>query len=195
MLRIGITGSIATGKSTLLEAFADQGVPVFSADAAVAQLYAGEAAAAVEALFPGVVTNGVVDRQALSRRLAADPSGFQRLETLIHPLVRDRIAQFLDQAEKDGHRMAAVEVPLLFESGHDYGFDAIAVTFVDDAIQRRRILERPGMTVDKMESLLARQMPQAEKKTRATWLFDTAQSRQTIQAQVAALVSELKRQG
>lgn len=195
MLRIGITGSIATGKSTLLEAFADQGVPVFSADAAVAQLYAGEAAAAVEALFPGVVTNGVVDRQALSRRLATDPSGFQRLETLIHPLVRDRIAQFLDQAEKDGHRMAAVEVPLLFESGHDYGFDAIAVTFVDDAIQRQRILERPGMTVDKMESLLARQMPQAEKKTRATWLFDTAQSRQTIQAQVAALVSELKRQG
>lgn len=195
MLRIGITGSIATGKSTLLEAFADQGVPVFSADAAVAQLYAGEAAAAVEALFPGVVTNGVVDRQALSRHLATDPSGFQRLETLIHPLVRDRIAQFLDQAEKDGHRMAAVEVPLLFESGHDYGFDAIAVTFVDDAIQRQRILERPGMTVDKMESLLARQMPQAEKKTRATWLFDTAQSRQTIQAQVAALVSELKRQG
>lgn len=195
MLRIGITGSIATGKSTLLEAFADQGVPVFSSDAAVAQLYAGEAAAAVEALFPGVVTNGVVDRQALSRRLATDPSGFQRLETLIHPLVRDRIAQFLDQAEIDGHRMAAVEVPLLFESGHDYGFDAIAVTFVDDAIQRQRILERPGMTVDKMESLLARQMPQAEKKTRATWLFDTAQSRQTIQAQVAALVSELKRQG
>ena len=195
MKRIGITGSMATGKSTLLAAFAAQGVPVFSADQAVAELYAGEAVAQVEALFPGVARGGTIDRQELSRRLNADPSGFKRLEAIVHPLVRAKIAQFLDAAERDGHFAAAVEVPLLFESGHDYGFDAIAVTFCDDAIQRQRILARPGMTVEKMESLLARQMPQAEKKKRATWTFDTAQSRETIEAQVADLVADLRRQG
>lgn len=195
MKRIGITGSMATGKSTLLAAFAAQGVPVFSADQAVAELYAGAAVEPVEKLFPGVTGNGIVDRQALARRLADDPSGFKRLEAVVHPLVRGKIAQFLDAAERDGHFAAAVEVPLLFESGHDYGFDAIAVTFCDDAIQRQRILARPGMTVEKMESLLARQMPQAEKKKRATWIFDTAQSPQTIEAQVADLVADLRRQG
>ncbi len=195
MKRIGITGSIATGKSTLLSAFAAEGVPVFSADAAVAELYAGEAVAPVEALFPGVTKDGVIDRQHLSRRLAADPSGFKRLEAVVHPLVRAKIAQFFDQAERDGHFAAAVEVPLLFESGYDYGLDGIAVTVVDDSIQRERVLARPGMTVEKMESLLARQMPQAEKKKRATWVFDTAQSRQTIEAQVSDLVADLRRQG
>lgn len=195
MKRIGITGSMATGKSTLLAAFAAQGVPVFSADQAVAELYAGPAVEPVEKLFPGVTRNGIVDRQDLARRLADDPSGFKRLEAVVHPLVRGKIAQFLDAAERDGHFAAAVEVPLLFESGHDYGFDAIAVTFCDDAIQRQRILARPGMTVEKMESLLARQMPQAEKKKRATWTFDTAQSPQTIEAQVADLVADLRRQG
>ena len=195
MKRIGITGSMATGKSTLLAAFAAQGVPVFSADQAVAELYAGEAVAQVEALFPGVARGGTIDRQELSRRLNADPSGFKRLEAIVHPLVRAKIARFLDAAERDGHFAAAVEVPLLFESGHDYGFDAIAVTFCDDAIQRQRVLARPGMTVEKMESLLARQMPQAEKKKRATWTFDTSQSRETIEAQVADLVADLRRQG
>src|SRR5688500_5159039 len=130
MQRIGITGSIATGKSTLLAAFAAAGVPVFSADAAVAELYAGEAVAPVEALFLGVAVDGVIDRQELARRLAADPSGFSRLEAVVHPLVRAKIADFLDEAEREGHVAAAVEVPLLFESGHDYGFDAIAVTHV-----------------------------------------------------------------
>ena len=195
MKRIGITGSIATGKSTLLQAFAAAGVPVFSADAAVAELYAGEAVAPVEALFPGVARDGVIDRQELSRRLAADPSAFKRLEAVVHPLVREKIARFLDTAEREGHVAAAVEVPLLFESGYDYGFDAIAVTHVDDAIQRQRVLARPGMTVEKLETLLARQMPQAEKKSRATWLFDTAQPREVIASEVARLVADLKRQG
>lgn len=194
MKRIGVTGSMATGKSTLLAAFAAKGVPVFSADQAVAELYAGEAVAPVDALFPGVSKHGVIDRSELSRRLATDPSGFKRLEAVVHPLVRARIKAFLDAAERDGHVAAVVEVPLLFESGYDYGFDAIAVTHVDDAIQRQRILARPGMTVEKLETLLARQLPQAEKKSRATWLFDTAQPREQIEAQVAGLVADLKRQ-
>jgi dephospho-CoA kinase len=195
MWRIGVTGSIATGKSTLLAAFAKAGAPTFSADAAVAELYSGEAVSPVDALFPGVAKDGVIDRQELARRLAADPSGFFRLEAVVHPLVRQKIAEFLDRAEAEGHAVAAVEVPLLFESGHDYGFDAIAVTFVDDAIQRQRVMARPGMTVDKLETLLARQMPQVEKKKRATYLFDTARPPDEIDAEVAALLADLKAKG
>jgi dephospho-CoA kinase len=192
MIKIGVTGSIATGKSTLLEAFGKVGVPVFSADQAVAELYAGDAVAEVEALFPGVVTAGAVDRAALSQKLAADPSGFDRLEALVHPLVRKKIAQFLSAAEGAGETVAVVEVPLLFESGFDYGFDAIAVTHVNDALQRDRVLARPGMTVEKMETILARQMPQAEKMERADYLFNTERPRDVIDAQVAELVDELR---
>jgi len=196
MWRIGITGSIATGKSTVLDAFRTLGVPVFSADAAVAELYAGEAVAAVEALFPGVAVNGVIDRNLLSQRLAADPSGFKRLEAVVHPMVRARIKDFMDKAEQSGAALAVVEVPLLFETGYDYGFDAIGVTFVDEAVQRERVLARPGMTVDKLETILARQLPQAEKKARATYLFDTGGTRAQTEAMVRAVVASIQaRQG
>lgn len=195
MHRLGITGSIATGKSTVLKAFADEGVPVLSADDAVAELYAGAAVAPVAALFPGVAVDGAIDRAALSRRLAADPSGFKRLEAVVHPLVRARIRQFLDAAEAAGHPLAVVEVPLLFESGYDYGFDAVGVTWVDEAIQRRRALARPGMTVDKLDAILARQMPQAEKKARATYLFDTGVSKAQTAREVAGLVATLRKAG
>lgn len=196
MWRIGITGSIATGKSTVLDAFRALGVPVLSADAAVAELYAGEAVAAVEALFPGVAVDGVIDRNLLSQRLAADPSGFKRLEAVVHPLVRARIKEFIDQAEQAGAALAVVEVPLLFETGFDYGFDAIGVTFVDEATQRQRVLARPGMTVEKLETILARQLPQAEKKARATYLFDTGGTRAQTEAMVRAVVASIQaRQG
>lgn len=192
MWKIGVTGSIATGKSTLLAAFASQGIPVFSADAAVAELYSGPAAKDVDRLFPGVLREGSVDRSLLAQRLAADPTGFARLEALIHPLVRERIAAFLARSEAEGAAAAAVEVPLLFESGHDYGFDAIAVTHVDEATQSERIMARPGMTVEKRQSLLARQLPQAQKMARATYLFDTARPRAEIDAMVAALVAGIR---
>ncbi len=189
MKRIGITGSIATGKSSVLAGFAKAGIPTLSADAVVADLYAGDARAPVEALFPGIVIDGQIDRQDLARRLALDPSGFARLEAVVHPLVRRKIHDFLAKAESEGYAAAAVEVPLLFESGYDYGFDAIAVTHVDEASQKQRILARPGMSVEKMQSLLARQMPQAEKMKRATWLFDTARPPDEIDAEVAHLVA------
>lgn len=192
MWRIGVTGSIATGKSTLLAAFEKAGIPTFSADAAVAELYEGEAVAPVEALFPGIAKDKKIDRQELARRLAADPEKFKALEAVVHPLVRQKIARFMARAEADGHVATAVEVPLLFESGYDYGFDAIAVTFVDPQIQAARIMARPGMTVEKRDTLLARQMPQDEKKKRATYLFDTGRPRDDIDADVAALVAELK---
>lgn len=195
MWRIGITGSIATGKSTVLKAFADLGVPAFSADAAVAELYAGEAVAPVEALFPGVTTGGHVDKTLLSQRLAADPSGFKRLEAVVHPLVRARIISFMDEAEAEGHELAVVEVPLLFESGYDYGFDAVAVTWVDEAIQRQRALARPGMSGEKLDTILARQLPQAEKKARATYLFDTGMPKSKTVDMVAALVASIRAKG
>jgi dephospho-CoA kinase len=192
MWKIGVTGSMATGKSTLLDAFTENGVPVFSADAAVAELYAGEAVAPVEALAAGVTRDGVIDRAELAKRLHADPALFEKLEALVHPLVRARIARFLAEAEAAGHAAAAVEVPLLFESGYDYGFDAVAVTHVEDAIQRERIMARPGMTVEKCATLLARQMPQAEKMERATYLFDTARSREEIEEMVRELVAGIR---
>jgi len=191
MWRIGLTGSIATGKSTVLKAFADLGVPVFSADQAVAELYAGEAVAQVEALFPGVAKNGAIDKPALSAALAADPSGFARLEAVVHPLVRARIAAFLDAAKAQGHALAVVEVPLLFESGYDYGFDAVGVTWVDPATQRQRALGRPAMSGEKLDAILARQLPQDDKKARATYLFDTglpiARTVEMVEALVAAI--------
>lgn len=195
MWRIGVTGSIATGKSTLLAAFEKVGVPIFSADAAVAALYEGEAVAPVEALFPGVTRDQKIDRQELALRLAANPESFKKLEAVVHPLVRQKIYQFMDQAEATGHVAVAVEVPLLFESGFDYGFDAIAVTFVDPEIQAARIMARPGMTVEKRDTLLARQMPQDEKKKRATYLFDTERPRAEIDAEVAELVADLQAKG
>lgn len=195
MWRIGVTGSIATGKSTLLAAFEKVGIPTFSADAAVAALYEGEAVAPVEALFPGVTKNQKIDRQELARRLAAEPQNFRKLESVVHPLVRQKIVEFMDEAEAAGSIAVAIEVPLLFESGFNYGFDAIAVTFVDPDIQAARIMARPGMTVEKRDTLLARQMPQDEKKKRATYLFDTERSREEIDAEVAALVADLKAKG
>jgi len=195
MWRIGLTGSIATGKSTVLQAFADLGVPVFSADAAVAELYQGEAVAPVEALFPGTTKNGTVDKPALSAALAADPSGFARLEAVVHPLVRARIAKFLDAAAAQGHALAVVEVPLLFESGFDYGFDAVGVTWVDPAIQRQRALARPGMSGEKLDTILARQLPQDEKKARATYLFDTGLPVARTVDMVAALVAGIRARG
>lgn len=192
MRRIGITGSMATGKSTLLAAFEKVGVPVLSADAVVAALYRAEAVAPVEALFPGVTDAGEINRQKLAQRLAADPTGFARLEAIVHPLVRGKIAEFLDHAESQGAVAAAVEVPLLFESGHDYGFDSVAVTFVDEPTQYERIMARPGMTVEKRDAILARQMPQAEKRERATWQFDTSRPRDEIDRAVADLVAEFR---
>ena len=192
MIALGLTGSIATGKSTVLAAFKNLGVPVFSADAAVAELYAGEAVEPVAALFPGVATDGQIDRQKLAQRLAADPALFQKLEAVVHPLVRARIKDFLQGQEAAGEALAVVEVPLLFESGYDYGFDAIAVTYVDEAVQRQRALARPGMTVEKLDAILARQLPQAEKKRRADYLFETGKGEDQTRAAIAALVGAIR---
>lgn len=191
MFRLGLTGSIATGKSTTLRAFADLGIPVFSSDDAVHDLYRAEAVPPVEAVFPGVTTDGAIDRGKLSAILVAHPERLKSLEAIVHPLVRARIERFLAAAEASGAKLAVVDIPLLFERGIDWGFDAVAVTVCDEAEQRRRALARPGMTVEKLDAILARQMPQAEKRARADYILDTGASIDSTRADVAALVGKL----
>lgn len=191
MFKLGLTGSIATGKSTTLRAFADLGVPVFSSDDAVHELYRGEAVAPVEAVFPGVTTDGAVDRTRLSAVLVAHPERLRSLEAIVHPLVRARIAKFLADAAASGAKLAVVDIPLLYERGVDWGLDAVALTVVNEAEQRRRALARPGMTVEKLDAILARQLPQAEKRARAEYVLDTGASIDSTRAQVAELVAAL----
>ena len=193
MFRLGLTGSIATGKSTALRAFADLGIPVFSSDDAVHDLYRAEAVPPVEAVFPGVTTEGAIDRGKLSAILVAHPERLKSLEAIVHPLVRARIERFLAAAEASGAKLAVVDIPLLFERGIDWGFDAVAVTVCDEAEQRRRALARPGMTVEKLDAILARQMPQAEKRARADYILDTGTSIDSTRRDVAALVGKLLR--
>lgn len=194
MLKLGLTGSIATGKSTVLAVFAEQGVPTFSSDEAVHELYRGAAVAPVEAAFPGVAVDGVIDREKLSRLLVGHPARLQQLEAIVHPLVRARIRAFLEQAAASGAPMAVVDIPLLFENGVDWGLDAVIVTTVDAAEQRRRALSRPGMTVEKLDAILARQLPQAEKVKRATYIIDTSDTIAATRQKVIELVQRLRQQ-
>ena len=194
MLKLGLTGSIATGKSTVLKAFADLGVPTFSSDEAVHELYRGAAVAPVEAAFPGVSVDGAIDRDKLSRQLIGHPQRLWQLEAIVHPLVRTRIRSFLSEAAARGETMAVVDIPLLFENGVDWGLDAIIVTVVDEAEQRRRALARPGMTVEKLDAILARQLPQAEKVKRATYIIDTSDTIEATRQTVAELVQRLRQE-
>jgi dephospho-CoA kinase len=193
MLKLGLTGSIATGKSTVLAMFATLGVPVFSSDEAVHRLYAGEAVAPIGEAFPGAVRDGQVDRAALSAHLVAHPGDLARLEAIVHPLVRREIAAFIERTEASGAPLAVIDVPLLFETGYDYGFDAVVVTAADDTIVRQRALARPGMTVEKLATVLARQLPQAEKVRRADYVLDTSGPIRATEAAVRALVERLGR--
>ena len=191
-LKLGLTGSIATGKSTVLAAFAELGVPVFSSDEYVHELYRGAAVAPVEAAFPGVTANGVIDRERLGRVVLGQPERIRQLEAIVHPLVRDGIRTFLAEAEARGEPIAVVDIPLLFEHGVDWGLDGVIVTTVDEAELRRRALARPGMTVEKLDAILARQLPQAEKIRRATHVFDTSGTIAATRSAVRALVTRLR---
>ena len=191
MLKLGLTGSIATGKSTVLRAFADLGVQTFSSDEVVHELYEGEAVAPLGKVFPDVIHGGKVDRGKLSARLIRHPDGLKALEAIVHPLVRQRISAFLRDAREKNAPLAVVDVPLLFETGYDYGFDAVAVTVVDEATQRQRAMGRPGMTVEKLDTILARQLPQGEKKRRATYVFDTSGTVTETEAKVRELVEKI----
>jgi dephospho-CoA kinase len=192
MIIIGLTGSIGMGKSTTAKMFAEAGIPVNDADAVVHDLYRGEAVGPVEHAFPGTVKEGVVDRQELSRRLAGDPAALRRLESIVHPLVRKREADFLAQHRALNSDMVLLDIPLLFEAGGEARVDVIVVVTCDPQIQRERVLARPNMTEEKLDMILSRQMPDAEKRKRADFLVDTGHGMEAARARVEEIIAALR---
>jgi dephospho-CoA kinase len=190
MLVLGLTGSIGMGKSTTAVFFAEAGVPVLNADAVVHELYAGEAVAPIEAAFPGTTAGGKVDRDKLSQHVIGDPAAMKRLETLVHPLYRKAEQRFLAEAEKSGAKIAVLDVPLLLETGGAERVDAVVVVSAPADVQRKRLLERSGMTEQKFTALLAKQMPDAEKRARADFVVDTSGSFDSARAQVRAILDK-----
>lgn len=192
MIIIGLTGSIGMGKSTTAKMFAEAGIPVNDADAVVHDLYRGEAVGPVERAFPGTVKEGVVDRQELSRRLAGDPAALRRLESIVHPLVRKREAEFLARHRALNSDMVLLDIPLLFEAGGEARVDVIVVVTCDPQIQRERVLARPSMTEEKLDMILSRQMPDAEKRKRADFLVDTGHGMEAARARVEEIIAALR---
>lgn len=192
MFILGLTGSIGMGKSVAANQFKANGVPVFDADQAVHDLYAGAAVAPVGEAFPGVVDNGRINRTELSRVLLEQPHRFSELEAIVHPLVRKMQREFLAQHDQAGQRLVVLEIPLLFESGLDRVIDAVAVVSAPYAAQRERVLQREGMTSQKFEEILKRQMPDEEKRTKADFVVDTGGAIEQTQQQINTLVELLR---
>lgn len=188
---LGLTGSIGMGKSATAGMFRTLGVPVHDADAAVHRLYRGAAVAPVEAAFPGVTREGAIDRKALGARVINDPDAMRRLEAIVHPLVRREEEAFLAKARSAGARLVVLDIPLLFETGGRQRVDAVAVVSAPKAVQRDRVLARPGMTEDTFEAILAKQMPDADKRRRAHFVIDTGRGFEAARHQVAGIVRAL----
>lgn len=195
MIVLGLTGSIGMGKSVTARLFAEEGVPVYDADAAVHALYApgGAAVAPVEAAFPGVRSaQGGVDRDALSRRVVGQPEAMQRLEAIVHPLVRQAQAEFLRTHLAAGARLVVLDIPLLFETGGDALMDAVVVVSAPFEVQRARVLARPGMTETKFQEILAKQTPDAVKREKADFIVNSALGVEEARAQVRAILDALR---
>jgi dephospho-CoA kinase len=185
---LGLTGSIGMGKSATAAMFRRFGVPVHDADAVVHALYAGRAAPLIEEAFPGTVIEGVVDRAALSRRVLGSPESLAALERIIHPLVREEKLRFLGEAAGSGAPVVVLDIPLLLETGGAARCDAIIVVTANADVQRARVLARAGMTEEKLDAILAKQMPDAEKRTRAHFLVDTGQGFAAAERQVGDIL-------
>lgn len=188
---IGLTGSIGMGKTTTAEMFGELGVPVYSADEAVHRLYRGRAVPLIAEAFPGALREGVVDREALSRQVLGNPQALALLESIVHPLVREEEAAFIEEARLSGAKIAVLDIPLLFETGGEARVDHVVVVSAAPDIQRRRVLARPGMTERKFEDILSRQMPDEEKRRRADSVVDTGQGMEAARAQVRTIVTRL----
>lgn len=192
MITIGLTGSIGTGKSATARLFAQEGVVVCDSDAVVHELYEGEAVPLVETAFPGTTHQGKVDRQKLGDLLRKNPANFQTLEKIVHPLVRRKQEEFLDQARLANVEFALLDIPLLFETGAEDRVDTIVVVSCSPELQRQRVLARPGMTDEKFQLILARQLPDEEKRQRADFVIDTNISVDDARHQVRALLETLR---
>ncbi|MCZ4074550.1 dephospho-CoA kinase [Agrobacterium sp. LMR679] len=191
MIVIGLTGSIGMGKTTTAKLFAGEGVPVLDSDEVVHGLYRAEAVPLIEAAFPGTTVSGTVDRQKLGEVLRQNPANFSRLEEIVHPLVRGRQEAFLEQARKEDRQFALLDIPLLFETGAESRVDKVVVVSCAPEIQRERVLSRPGMTEEKFEMILARQMPDAEKRRRADFIVDSGNGVEAARDQVREILQKL----
>jgi dephospho-CoA kinase len=191
MIVLGLTGSIGMGKSTTAKMFAEEGVPVHDSDETVHRLYSGKAAPLVEQVFPGTTENGVVDRAKLSKLVIGNKAAITRLEAIVHPLVRADADQFLARHRAAGAPLAILDIPLLFETGGRSRVDKVVVVTAPAKIQRERVLARPGMTEEKFQAILAKQVPDAEKRARADFIIDTGDGMDVARKQVRAIIADL----
>jgi dephospho-CoA kinase len=191
MIVLGLTGSIGMGKSATARMFSEAGVPVHDSDEAVHRLYAGKAAPLIEAAFPGVVVDGSVDRTRLAARVLGDAAALKALEAIVHPLVRADADAFVASHRAAGAPLVVLDIPLLFETGGRGRVDKVAVVSAPAAVQRERVLARPGMTVEKFEAILARQVPDAEKRRQADFVIDTSRGFDVARAEVERIVAAL----
>lgn len=194
MLIIGLTGSIGMGKTETAKMFVRRGIPVCDSDATVHLLYekGGLAVEPIRALFPDAVVDGRVDRDLLGRAVLGKPEAMKRLEAAVHPLVRKAQVMFLEKAAASGAQMAVIDVPLLFETGGEKGVDVIVVVSTPAALQRQRVLARPGMTAEKFELILQKQVPDEVKRQRADFVVDSSKGLEHAEAQVVAIIEALK---
>ncbi|MBR1205429.1 MULTISPECIES: dephospho-CoA kinase [unclassified Bradyrhizobium] len=191
MLILGLTGSIGMGKSTTAKLFIEAGVPVYDADAAVHQLYEGEAAPAIEAAFPGTTANGKVDRAKLSARVVHDPAAMRQLEQIVHPMLGASRQKFFADAEAAGAPIVVVDVPLLYETGGEKRVDAVVVVTTSPELQRERVLARGTMDAAKLDAIIAKQMPDAEKRKRADFIVDTSHGLDPVRARIRDILAEV----
>ena len=193
--KLGLTGSIGMGKSTTAAMFRDAGIPVFDSDAVVHQLYGpgGKAVPLIKAAFPGCVENDAVSRTKLSEALASDPTGFDRLNAIVHPLVAEARHEFVRQAAIKCEPLVVFDIPLLFETGGETGVDGVLVVSAPAEVQRDRVLAREGMTLAKFNQILSRQTPDSEKRARADFIIDTSEGIGAARKAVDELISKLKR--
>jgi len=190
MIILGLTGSIGMGKSTTAKLFAEAGVPVYDADATVHRLYEGEGVSSIEAAFPGTTANGKVDRARLSEQVVHNQAAMKRLEQIVHPMLGASRQKFLHDAEQSGAPVVVVDVPLLFETGGEKRVDAVVVVTTSPEIQRQRILARDNMTGEKLDAILARQLPDAEKRKRADFVVDTSHGLNPVRARIRDILIE-----
>ena len=191
MFILGLTGSLGMGKSTTAKFFAEEGVPVHDADAVVHRLYEGEAAAPIEAAFPGSTRGGKVDRAKLGERVLGNPAALKKLEAIVHPLVAAARERFLAEAARSGAEVAVLDIPLLYETGGEARCDAVVVVTAPAEMQRARVFERPGMSEEKLAALTAKQLPDAEKRARADFIVDSGQGFEAARRQVREILAQV----
>ncbi|MDD7909531.1 MULTISPECIES: dephospho-CoA kinase [Pseudovibrio] len=191
MIVLGLTGSIGMGKSTTAKMFAEAGAAVYDADAAVHRLYSGRAVAPVEQAFPGVSKNGVIDRAALGKIVLSDKAAMAQLEAIVHPLVHEEELAFLQRAREERRRVAVLDIPLLLEKWVPDRVRAVCVVSASAEVQRQRVLDRPGMSEEKFQSILAKQMPDADKRKRAHFIVDSGRGLETARFDVSKVMNTL----